>query len=311
MARVVAVNISEKKGTVKHPIDKGFFKINHGLEGDAHAGEWHRQVSLLAEESIDKMRALGAHDLSEGKFAENITTEGLVLYELPIGTKLKIGEVQLEVTQIGKECHMGCEIRKLVGDCVMPREGIFTKVLHEGWIKPDDEIIVEANNMVKTAVLTMSDKGARGERVDETGPAIIKELDSTCYIINYYKMIPDENEIIQKELIYLCDELKVNLILTNGGTGFSHRDVTPEATEAVIEKKVPGIGEAMRMKSLAITPKSMLSRGIAGIRGNTLIINLPGSPKGAVENLQFILPAVPHGIQILTGEASECAVKKE
>lgn len=163
--------------------------------------------------------------------------------------------------------------------------------------------------MIKTAVLTMSDKGARGERTDETGPAIIKELDTACYTMVYYKMIPDEIEEIKKQLIFLCDELKVNLILTNGGTGFSHRDVTPEATEAVIEKKVPGIGEAMRMKSLDITPKAMLSRGIAGIRGDTLIINLPGSPKGAVENLQFILPAIPHGVQILTGEASECAVK--
>lgn len=143
MAKVIAVNISEKRGTVKHPIDKGFFKLNHGLLGDAHAGEWHRQVSLLGQESIDKMKALGAHDLSEGKFAENITTEGIVLYELPVGTKLKIGDVVLEVTQIGKECHMGCEIRKLVGDCVMPREGIFTRVLSEGWIKAGDEIIVE------------------------------------------------------------------------------------------------------------------------------------------------------------------------
>lgn len=140
MAKVTAVNISERKGVVKHPIDKGYFKINHGLVGDAHAGEWHRQVSLLGEESIDKMRASGVEGLTEGKFAENITTEGIVLYELPVGTKLRIGEVELEVTQIGKECHASCEIRKLVGDCVMPREGIFTKVLKEGFIKAGDEI---------------------------------------------------------------------------------------------------------------------------------------------------------------------------
>lgn len=143
MAKVIAVNISEKKGTVKHPIEKGFFKLDYGLEGDAHAGKWHRQVSLLGTESIDKMKALGAQGLSEGKFAENLTTEGIVLYELPVGTKLKIGDVLLEVTQIGKECHMDCEIRKLVGDCIMPREGIFTRVLSEGWIKAGDEIIVE------------------------------------------------------------------------------------------------------------------------------------------------------------------------
>jgi len=143
MAKVTAVNISEKKGVIKHPIEKGFFKVNHGLEGDAHAGNWHRQVSFLGEESIDKMRATGVEGLCSGKFAENLTTEGIILYELPVGTVLKIGEVVLKVTQIGKECHQGCEIRKLVGDCVMPREGIFAKVLKEGYIKAGDEIIVE------------------------------------------------------------------------------------------------------------------------------------------------------------------------
>lgn len=161
--------------------------------------------------------------------------------------------------------------------------------------------------MIKTAILTMSDKGAKGERVDETGPAIRKLLDTSVFTVDYYKVIPDDKEEIEKTLIYICDELKIDLILTNGGTGFSNRDITPEATLNIIERHVPGIGEAMRMKSLAITPKAMLSRGISGIRGRTLIINLPGSPKGAIENLQFVLPAIPHGIGILTGEENECA----
>jgi molybdopterin adenylyltransferase len=165
--------------------------------------------------------------------------------------------------------------------------------------------------MIKTAILTMSDKGSRGERIDGTGPALRSELEGKGFIISYYKMISDEKKEIERELIYLCDELKVNLILTNGGTGFSERDVTPEATQNVIEKYVPGFGEAMRMKSLAITPKAMLSRSTSGIRKKTLIINLPGSPKAAVENLGFILPAIPHGIAILKGEASECATSGE
>lgn len=140
MAKVVDVNISEVKGVVKKPIEKGYFKENYGLEGDAHAGDWHRQVSLLSKESIDKMKAMGVEGLSSGKFAENITTEGITLYELPIGTKLKIGETLMEVTQIGKECHKGCAIRSQVGDCIMPREGIFTKVLKGGYIKSGDTI---------------------------------------------------------------------------------------------------------------------------------------------------------------------------
>jgi len=140
MAKVLAVNISEKKGVPKEPVEKGYFEINHGLVGDGHAGNWHRQVSLLGQESIDKINDGGKNGLCVGKFAENLTTEGVVLYELPIGTKMKIGETEMEVTQIGKECHLGCAIRELVGDCVMPREGIFTKVLKPGWIKPGDEI---------------------------------------------------------------------------------------------------------------------------------------------------------------------------
>lgn len=161
--------------------------------------------------------------------------------------------------------------------------------------------------MINTAILTISDKGSKGERIDGTGAALKKELDIDIYNVSYYKIIPDEMKEIEEELIHICDELKLDLILTNGGTGFSKRDVTPEATGRVIEKSVPGISEAMRVKSLEITPKAMLSRGISGIRKGTLIINLPGSPKGAVENLKFVLPAIPHGIAILKGEASECA----
>lgn len=142
MAKVLSVNISEIKGVPKKPIEKGYFEVNHGLKDDAHAGNWHRQVSLLGQESIDKSKKDGLKDLCAGVFAENLTTEGIILYELPIGTKLIIGQTEMEVTQIGKECHAGCSIRELTGDCVMPREGIFTKVLKPGWIKAGDTIEV-------------------------------------------------------------------------------------------------------------------------------------------------------------------------
>jgi molybdenum cofactor synthesis domain-containing protein len=161
--------------------------------------------------------------------------------------------------------------------------------------------------MIKTGILTISDKGSKNERIDGTGPAIKKALGEDIYVVEYYKIIPDEMDLICEELIYMCDELKLDLILTNGGTGFSKRDVTPEATLKVIKRQTPGIPEAMRQMSLAITPKAMLSRAVAGIRDNTLIINLPGSPKGAVENLNFALPALPHGLEILQGTGAECA----
>ncbi|MEA4825331.1 MAG: MOSC domain-containing protein [Clostridium sp.] len=140
MAKILAVNISEKKGVPKKGIPEGNFIEDFGLEGDAHAGKWHRQVSLLGVESVNKMKEMGAKGLCTGKFAENLTTEGINLWELPIGTKLRIGETIQEVTQIGKECHAGCAIRSLVGDCIMPREGIFTKVLTGGKIKAGDLI---------------------------------------------------------------------------------------------------------------------------------------------------------------------------
>ncbi len=142
MAKVIAINISEKKGTIKKSIPTGEFRVDHGLVGDAHAGDWHRQISLLGQESIDKMISMGAKDLTPGKFAENLTTQGICLYELPIGTRLQIGDTIQEVTQIGKKCHSGCEIKKLTGDCIMPREGIFTKIIKEGQIKSGDEIIL-------------------------------------------------------------------------------------------------------------------------------------------------------------------------
>jgi molybdenum cofactor synthesis domain-containing protein len=161
--------------------------------------------------------------------------------------------------------------------------------------------------MIRTGILTISDKGSKGQREDGTGPAIKDTLSRELYEVEYYKIVPDEIEMICDQLIYMCDELKLDLVLTNGGTGFSKRDVTPEATLKVIKKQAPGICEAMRYMSLQITPKAMLSRAISGIRNNTLIINLPGSPKGAVENLQFVLSALPHGIEILNGTGGECA----
>ena len=139
MAGVVAVCISENKGERKTPVDSVELRENHGIVGDAHAGDWHRQVSLLASESIDKMRALGL-DVDSGDFAENITTSGIELVSLPIGTRLQIGETLLEVTQIGKECHTRCAIFYQAGDCVMPKEGIFARVITGGVIKPGDAV---------------------------------------------------------------------------------------------------------------------------------------------------------------------------
>jgi len=245
----------------------------------------------------------GATGLVPGIFAENITTEGIELYSLPLGTRLRVGSVELEVTQIGKECHAHCQIYEQVGMCIMPSEGIFTRVLQGGVVQAGDEVVALPN--VRAAVITVSDKGAAGLREDKSGPALVEALKGHAQVVEIV-LIPDERAQIETELVRLADSGKVDLILTTGGTGFAPRDVTPEATASVVERLAPGITEAMRVESAKITPHAQLSRAIAGIRGRTLIINLPGSPKAAVENLQVFLPALPHAVETLRGEAYEC-----
>ena len=158
------------------------------------------------------------------------------------------------------------------------------------------------------AVITMSDKGSRGERIDTAGPALCRLLEEAGWEIAYTKIIPDDFEKIKAELISCCDNLEVCLVATTGGTGFSPRDTTPEATKAIIERETPGIGEAMRLESLKITPMGCLSRGAAGLRGKTLIINCPGSEKAARECFSAVLPALKHGIDTLRGTSADCAV---
>lgn len=160
--------------------------------------------------------------------------------------------------------------------------------------------------MFKLGIITASDKGSRGEREDKSGQLIKDIMRANGYEVSVWKILPDERELISKELIDMSDNLKLDLILTTGGTGFSPRDWTPEATLDVLDRQAPGISEAMRYYSLQITPKAMLSRSVSGIRGETLIINLPGSPKAVKENLEFILPALRHGLEILKGLTGEC-----
>ena len=142
MAKITAISISKVRGVPKENISYAECRIDHGIVGDAHAANWHRQVSFLGQESIDKMIQKGAGDLNPGDFAENVTTEGICLYELPVGTRFRVGEVEFEVTQIGKECHKGCAIQQKVGKCIMPTQGIFTKVIKEGTIHIGDTISV-------------------------------------------------------------------------------------------------------------------------------------------------------------------------
>ena len=303
---IKAICISEKRGTQKYEIPEAELITEFGIRGDAHAGKWHRQVSLLSYDEIENFKQRGA-SVDNGAFGENIIIEGYDLKKLPIGSRFTCGEVVLDLTQVGKQCHSHCEIYKQVGDCIMPREGVFTRVINGGKLKKGDvlTLTLPGERAYKTGVITMSDKGAAGEREDLSGPAIRKCLPVEDFLVSDYMILPDEREGLERELKRLCQE-GCNLILTTGGTGFSKRDITPEATLAVAERNAPGIAEAIRAESMKYTNRAMLSRAVSVIRGECLIINLPGSPKAVRESLEIILPGVKHGLDILTGRDGEC-----
>ena len=320
MGKVLAVCTSPGKGTPKVNINRAEFVAGHGIAGDAHAGNWHRQVSLISHQKIEEFRARGAK-VEDGAFGENLIVDGIDFRNLPVGAVLECADVVLEITQIGKECHSHCAIYKTMGDCIMPREGVFAKVIRGGFIGAGDEMKVCRSDQSAAAyegsdkqaakhrvwIVVASDKGSAGEREDKSGPAIREIILASGYAAAGYTLLPDDQTQLENELKRVCDQNLAELILTSGGTGFSPRDCMPEATAAAAERLVPGIAEAMRSASMAVTKRAMLSRAIAAIRGKTLIINLPGSPRAAKENLSFIIGELGHGLDILTGRDSECA----
>lgn len=304
MGRVRAVCISEKRGTEKKNIGGAVLIEGYGIEGDAHAGNWHRQVSLLSYDKIREFNEKGG-GVSDGGFGENIVADGFDFRTLPVGTRLKCNSVVLEITQIGKECHSHCAIYKRVGECIMPKEGVFARVLHGGRIDVGDELTIQ----YRAAVITVSDKGYAGERKDESGPEAVRLLEQAGFAAEDVRLMPDGIEPLAQTLRELCDGGTCDLIITTGGTGFSGRDLTPEATMAVCERNAPGIAEALRAHSMDITSRAMFGRGASVIRRNTLIVNLPGSVKAVRESLEFLLPELPHGLGVLVGGEKECGRK--
>lgn len=311
MGKVIAICTSPARGTQKHQVPAARFTVEWGIEGDAHGGSWHRQVSLLSADKIAAFNARGAN-VQPGAFGENLVVEGFDFRALPVGTLLRCGAVLLEMTQIGKECHSHCEIFKRMGECIMPTQGVFARVLEPGEIRVGDEMEIQPRTEPRpwqAAVITLSDKGAKGERRDESGPAIAKRLTEAGYEVVEQLLLADEAAPLKAQLMRLADQRQLDLILTTGGTGFGPRDITPEATLAVAHRNAPGIAEAMRAASLAITPRAMLSRAASVIRGKTLIINLPGSPKACMECMDVFLDTIPHAMGLLRGAVEDCARK--
>lgn len=299
---VVSVNISEKKGTIKVPVPE--IELNHlGVAHDAHAGDWHRQVSLLADESVQRFTHAAGRKIKYGEFAENITTKGLELVNTHPLDHLTIGDVELEITQIGKECHgTSCAIFKEVGNCVMPKEGIFARVLKNGYVKAGDEVIYTPR-IYKVMVITLSDRASRGEYSDRSGPKIEQllsnffETEGWKFAIDR-KLIPDDAEILGK-LLNEARQSKVDIVITTGGTGIGPRDITPEVVKPFIDKEIPGIMELIRFTYGSLKPNALLSRAIAGVMQGTLIYTLPGSVKAVDEYMTEIIPTLRHSIYML------------
>ena len=302
---VLFVCVSARKGVPKAAVDRVELRPGVGIVGDAHAGAWHRQVSMLDEADIESMRAQGL-DLRPGAFGENLVLSGLDLARLGIGSVLSVGTAELAVTQIGKVCHARCAIYVASGDCIMPRLGVFAEVKAPGEVAPGMEVRVASEvprSLPQAAVLTVSDRCAAGEMADTAGPAVAAEVARALDAhLAWSGIVPDERETIADRLRDLAGR-GIDLVLTVGGTGLGPRDVTPEATRAVVEREVPGLPEAMRAASAALTPNAWLSRAVAGLRAGTLIVNLPGSLAGATENLHAVLEPLEHAIKMIRGTA--------
>ncbi len=299
---ILSVNISKKKGTIKKPVDS--IKLsNAGVENDAHSGPWNRQVSLLGIESINKFSKEAGREITYGEFAENITTKGLKLYKtLPLD-RFANEAIDLEVTQIGKHCHgSNCEIFREVGNCVMPKEGIFARVIRQGKMKAGDVLVYQPRT-IKTTVITLSDRAYKGLYQDLSGKQIEKRIDvfwssrerqtSIDYIL-----IPDDAVKLETAIRQAVNNGS-DFIFTTGGTGIGPKDLTPDVAGPMFDKEIPGIMDLIRYKYGADKPAALISRSIAGVIGKTLVYCLPGSQKAVNEYLDEILKTVEHSMYMI------------
>ena len=302
--KILSVNISERKGIVKHPVSEINLTSN-GIVSDAHAGSWHRQVSLLAIESIREFEEQYGRKFAFGDFAENITTEGFFLTAAKPGDRLRCGHVLLEVTQIGKKCHgTGCAIFTHTGACVMPKEGLFAKVVHGGKLHAGNEFEFIPKRY-KIDVITLSTRASEGLYTDLSGPEVVRLLqifcnekgwpcDITCHLIS-------DNAFELTSLLQKLTDHKSDFIFTTGGTGIGPTDITPETVKPLLEREIPGIMEHIRIKYGAHNPAALLSRSVAGQSGDSLIFTLPGSVKAVQEYLAEICTNLEHLVYMRMG----------
>lgn len=303
--KVVSVNVSTKRGTCKEPVPE--IAINErGVAGDAHADDWHRQVSLLAVESIERFGQAAGRPFNPGNFAENITTQAIDLLQTAPLDRFRIGPtVEIEVTQLGKKCHGdGCAIYQEVGRCVMPKEGIFCRVLRGGTVTAGMPIVHERRTL-RCWVITLSDRASSGIYADRSGPRVRERLEQFAREKRWRleletAVLPDDVGRLRDALAAARDAGE-DLIITTGGTGIGPRDIAPDVVSALADKSIPGIMEHIRAKYAANNPKALLSRSVAAMLGQSLVFTLPGSPKAVDEYLDEIEKTLEHAIFMVHG----------
>jgi molybdopterin adenylyltransferase len=302
--KVVSVNLSVAKGTPKQPVDRAVID-EHGLVGDAHAGAWHRQVSLLSQESVERFAAKVGRTFAPGEFAENLTVRGVDLAAAAPMDRLCVGPAELEVTQIGKECHGDdCAVFQAVGRCMMPEEGIFCRVLRGGPVRPGDEA-QHVPRPLRIRVVTLSDRASRGEYEDRSGPRLNDLIEQFLQGTRWHSeieasVLPDDADALRAALVEARDE-GVAAVFTTGGTGVGPRDVTPEVVTSVCDRMIPGLMDAVRIKCGARNPRALLSRSVAGVAGRTLIYALPGSVRAVEEYMADLLLTFEHLVLTVNG----------
>jgi molybdenum cofactor synthesis domain-containing protein len=301
---VVSVNLSQEKGVSKRPAGRAQID-RQGLVGDAHAGTWHRQVSLLDQAAIDRFAVRTGRAVRPGEFAENLTVRGLDLGEVAVLDRFQFGPVELEVTQIGKECHgNGCAIFQQVGQCVMPAEGIFARVLHGGQIADGDRGQWLARPL-RLVIITLSDRASAGHYPDRSGPRCRELVESFLAGRRWHPVI--ESALLPDDAPRLAARLRAEIdsgadvIFTTGSTGIGPRDIAPETVAAACQRLLPGITEHLRAKFGGDKPLARLSRAVAGVARTTQLYTLPGSVRAVEEYLGEIFQTLEHAIFMLHG----------
>lgn len=304
MFEITSVNVSTEKGTTKDPVPAATIDAN-GLVGDAHAGPWHRQVSLLGRDRIEAFGQKLGKTFRPGDFGENLTTGGLDLRGVGLLDRFRFGDVELEVAQIGKKCHGdGCAIYREVGKCVMPVEGIFTRVVHGGNVTPGMRGELFARPL-RVWIITLSDRAAQGVYADRSGPALRARVEAFLAGKRWHPdyttaLLPDDAAQLRARL-QAAHVAGADLVFTTGGTGFGPRDITPDVVAPMCDKLIPGIMEHVRAKFGAAKPTARLSRSVAGVMGRMQVYTLPGSVRAVEEYLDEILPTVEHALAMIHG----------